>query len=130
MLLEACATGSASSAAALPLHMDAEQMLRIDWSPLLVELMNGNVEPDIRATMFHARLARTIAAVAARARETQSFRAVGLTGGVFQNRRLTELATDELTRAGFEVWLSERVPCNDGGLAFGQLVEATASAMR
>jgi hydrogenase maturation protein HypF len=130
MLLEACATGSASSAAALPLHMDAEQMLRIDWSPLLVELMNGNVEPDIRATMFHARLARTIAAVAARARETQSFRVVGLTGGVFQNRRLTELATDELTRAGFEVWLSERVPCNDGGLAFGQLVEATASAMR
>jgi len=126
MLLEACARVCAPRGAALPLHLDAEELLRIDWSPLLGDIMNENIPGDLRAGQFHARLARTIAAVATRARETQTFHAVGLTGGVFQNRCLTELAAEELARSGFPVWLSERVPCNDGGLAFGQLVEASA----
>jgi hydrogenase maturation protein HypF len=37
-----------------------------------------------------------------------------------------QLAAEELERAGFEVCLSERIPCNDGGLAFGQLAEVSA----
>jgi hydrogenase maturation protein HypF len=48
---------------------------------------------------------------------------VGLTGGVFQNRRLTELATQGLAAKGFRVLLHERIPCNDGGLSYGQVAE-------
>jgi hydrogenase maturation protein HypF len=48
---------------------------------------------------------------------------VGLTGGVFQNRRLLELAAAGLARRGFRVLLPERIPCNDGGLSYGQVAE-------
>jgi hydrogenase maturation factor HypF (carbamoyltransferase family) len=47
----------------------------------------------------------------------------GLTGGVFQNRRLLELAAEGLVRRGFRVLLPERIPCNDGGLSYGQVAE-------
>jgi hydrogenase maturation protein HypF len=29
-----------------------------------------------------------------------------------------------LSDAGFRVYLPQRVPCNDGGLCYGQIVEA------
>jgi hydrogenase maturation protein HypF len=52
----------------------------------------------------------------------------GLTGGVFQNRRLLELATAGLEQRGFRVLLPERIPCNDGGLSYGQVAEFLGSA--
>jgi hydrogenase maturation protein HypF len=42
---------------------------------------------------------------------------------VFQNRLLAELAAGGLARRGFRVLLPERIPCNDGGLAYGQVAE-------
>jgi hydrogenase maturation protein HypF len=42
---------------------------------------------------------------------------------VFQNRRLLELAADGLAQRGFRVLLPERIPCNDGGLSYGQVAE-------
>jgi hydrogenase maturation protein HypF len=48
---------------------------------------------------------------------------LGLTGGVFQNKLLAELAVAQLAAAGFDVHLTEKLPCNDGGIALGQLVE-------
>jgi hydrogenase maturation protein HypF len=130
MLLEARANTSAPDARPLPICMDREQVLRIDWAPLLAAIVNSDASHAERAATVHATLALSIAAVACRVRELQVFRAVGLTGGVFQNRKLSELAALELERAGFDLWLSEHVPCNDGGLAFGQLVEAGAAARR
>jgi hydrogenase maturation protein HypF len=48
---------------------------------------------------------------------------VGLTGGVFQNRLLSEHAARALAALGFEVLLPARVPANDAGIAVGQIVE-------
>lgn len=129
MWLEACATASVRPDAALPFH-DAGKILRIDWAPLIAAILERRTPAAVRAAKVHMTLARTIVDVARHLRATHAFDAVGLTGGVFQNRRLTQLASVELERAGFEVLLSERIPCNDGGLAFGQLAEASASAAR
>ena len=128
MWLEACATASVNEEAALPFHGQSAELLRIDWAPLVEAIMDQRVSIAERATKVHMTLARTIAEVARHLRAELAFDTVGLTGGVFQNRRLTELASDELERAGFEVTLSEHIPCNDGGLAFGQLAEANARA--
>jgi hydrogenase maturation protein HypF len=49
---------------------------------------------------------------------------VALTGGVFQNRLLSEKMRVALEKAGFLVLLHRRVPCNDGGLSVGQAVIA------
>jgi hydrogenase maturation protein HypF len=42
---------------------------------------------------------------------------------VFQNRKLAESAIARLTGQGQRVHLPRDVPANDGGLAFGQLIE-------
>ena len=51
---------------------------------------------------------------------------VGLSGGVFQNRILTERAEALLTAAGFEVLIPRRLPVNDAAISFGQLIETIA----
>ena len=76
--------------------------------------------------MFHASLAHGLLRQARALREETGLRHVGLAGGVFQNRRLTEEALGLLAADGFDVRLAERLPCNDAALSFGQLVEAGA----
>jgi hydrogenase maturation protein HypF len=71
----------------------------------------------------HASLAAAIVRVAEVLREESGCSVVGLTGGVFQNRLLTELATDQLGERGFRVLLAAAVPPNDGGLSYGQVAE-------
>ena len=127
MLLEAQAVGGVSEEAALPMRARAGDILRIDWAPLVAAVVDKRESIAARATKFHVTLARTIAEVARELRAELAFDTVGLTGGVFQNLRLTELASDEIERAGFEVCSSERIPCNDGGLAFGQLAEVAGA---
>jgi hydrogenase maturation protein HypF len=74
---------------------------------------------------FHLSLAHCIVAQAKHINERMPFDAVGLTGGVFQNKLLAELAMQQLNAAGFDAYLPQQAPCNDGGLALGQLIEAT-----
>jgi hydrogenase maturation protein HypF len=61
--------------------------------------------------------------VALQQRDRSGATVAGLTGGVFQNRLLTELAAAGLERHGFRVLLPDQIPCNDGGLAYGQVAE-------
>jgi hydrogenase maturation protein HypF len=49
---------------------------------------------------------------------------VVLTGGCFQNRRLTERAVQRLRSEGFRPYWHQRVPPNDGGISLGQVVAA------
>ena len=49
-----------------------------------------------------------------------------LSGGSFHNRYLKERLIDCLSVAGFEVFTHQRIPCNDGGLSYGQLMVAAA----
>jgi hydrogenase maturation protein HypF len=62
--------------------------------------------------------------VCTRLRQRGAGGTVGLTGGVFQNALVLQMAIDELHQAGFEVLVHQRVPANDGGLALGQAVLA------
>ena len=48
---------------------------------------------------------------------------VGLTGGVFQNRLLCELAAAQLSERDFRVLLPTVIPANDGGLSYGQVAD-------
>jgi hydrogenase maturation protein HypF len=84
----------------------------------------AGVSSDLIAARFHAAVARMIAEVCMRLRVRGAGLTVGLTGGVFQNALLVQMAIDELHKAGFEVLVHQRVPANDGGLALGQAVLA------
>ncbi len=110
----------------LPLVRDLDGVLRSDWRPLLGPLADLRVSQASRAESFHAAMAGVVRDQAQWLRREVGLRRVGLTGGVFQNRVLAEQAVDLLEQAGFETFLPQRLPCNDGGLSFGQAAECAA----
>jgi hydrogenase maturation protein HypF len=103
----------------LPLIDADEGSLVIDWVPALVAalaMLRDGAPSGAVSEALHNGLARAIAVVARRIRVPQ----VALTGGCFQNRRLTETAVATLAADGFAPFWHRRVPPNDGGLAVGQ----------
>jgi hydrogenase maturation protein HypF len=125
MMLEAEATGDDADIA-LPLICDSTGVWRSDWSPLLPALCDTRRSIASRATLFHATMAAALMAQAEALRAETGISRVGLTGGVFQNRLMAETVSRHAEAAGFSVFLPERLPCNDAGLSFGQLIEANA----
>ena len=109
--------------------MHASAPLVVDWQPALrsalTDLQTGAPVGAISAA-FHAGLAAAIAGIARRIGE----RCVVLSGGCFQNVRLTEAAITALRAAGHQPFWHQRVPPNDGGLALGQAVWAAWSEDR
>jgi hydrogenase maturation protein HypF len=125
----AAAAPGAPPLVALPVTL-AGGLRCLDWAPLVAFATDSTVAPERRAAGIHASLAAAIHAEAGRLRAAEGITTVGLAGGVFQNRVLVEATAGRLAADGFAVVLGERVPCNDGGLAVGQVLEFAASATR
>jgi hydrogenase maturation protein HypF len=124
MAVEAAAVGDPT---AIPLPLEqCENVWRSDWRPLLDHLQDERLCVGERAASFHATLAGVVLDQLRIVHALSGVAQVGLTGGVFQNRLLCERVTSLVEKEGFPVFVSERVPCNDAGLSFGQLVEAGA----
>ncbi|WP_020412783.1 carbamoyltransferase HypF [Microbulbifer variabilis] len=98
---------------------------QLDWAPSVSALIydEGRSLPQ-RAVAFHNTLAQMILSVAGEVAEPQIF----LSGGVFQNKRLTETVTSLLQRYNFTVHSHSQVPPNDGGIALGQVYYAHCMA--
>jgi hydrogenase maturation protein HypF len=97
-----------------------------DWEPLIRALLDDvrrGTPAQLVAARFHNALARWIVEEALRS----GLRQVVLSGGVFQNRYLTERAAALLEARGFAVYTHQRVPANDGGIALGQAVLAASA---
>ncbi len=128
MQLEALA-GDVGEPIPLPINAaGGDGVARVDWSPLVAWLLDERLSAAQRAADFHASLAHNILEQARLIRARHNITRVGLTGGVFQNRRLVGQALELLSQDGFTVLLAEQLPCNDGGLCFGQVIEAAALA--
>jgi hydrogenase maturation protein HypF len=92
-----------------------------DWGSLISGVMAdkiAGVAVPVIAARFHNALVEWILEVAAHAKVNQ----IVLSGGVFQNRYLTERAAAALESRGFVVHTHQQVPPNDGGIALGQVV--------
>lgn len=122
MMLEAHSKGSAN---AVPLPLSSEAgILRWDWRPLIPLLLDSRRTAEERGSIFHASIAQAVVDLALRYRDHHACNAVGLTGGVFQNNLLTLEIQQRLLGSGVGVLIPERLPLNDAGLSFGQVVEA------
>lgn len=124
MALEAAATWAEAAPLPAPMVRGARPLV-VDWRPTLAALLAARaagVAVGALAAGFHGALAAAIVAVA---RATEA-RQVLLTGGCFQNARLTELAVAGLRAAGIVPFCHRQVPPNDGGLAVGQIAFAAA----
>ena len=120
-LESAAATGCAPLR--LPLTRDGDGIWRTDWAPLLPKLADWRLPARERAGIFHESLAHALLDQVEAVLGEQPIEAVGLTGGVFQNRALAGRALELLEARGIAAHLPRLAPVNDGGLALGQLLE-------
>lgn len=105
-------------------------MTILDPAPLLGAVWEANqrgVEPATIAAGFHEGLGRGVASMAARLAGERGLDTVALSGGVFQNLRLSDIVEDSLVEAGLKVLVHRRVPPNDGGISIGQAAIAALS---
>ncbi|MEI6350649.1 MAG: carbamoyltransferase HypF [Verrucomicrobiota bacterium] len=121
---------SASSPSAYPFAVqqpDNGSPLVIDWEPAIRALLadtQAGVPMAQQAGLFHNTLAALIVEMARRSGHST----VALSGGCFQNERLLTQTVRQLREEGFTPVWHQRVPCNDGGIALGQ-VAAVAMGM-
>lgn len=118
--LEQLAKQSLTQANTLPIKalmntdvtLDAKTL--IDWRPMIDCLCQ---QREYRGSYdFHNWCAQWVQEIARLSSHTN----VVISGGVFQNKLLTELCFEKLAKDGFQVYTNKMVPTNDGGLSLGQ----------
>jgi hydrogenase maturation protein HypF len=122
--LEAISDPSASGA--YPLDVAAGMLdARVTVLAIAADVAAG-VEPAIVGARFHRAVARATADACAEAAAARGLEIVVLAGGVWQNRLLLELTLPLLREAGLRALVPERLPPNDGAIAYGQAAVAAA----
>ncbi|WP_349947587.1 carbamoyltransferase HypF [Lacrimispora sp. BS-2] len=101
---------------------EKEDILELDPRPVFEALcsMRNKAETGSLALGFHLALAQAAAAICERLGSKYLSNAVALSGGVFQNALLTGHTVRLLREKGFNVYLNQAVPPNDGGVSLGQ----------
>jgi hydrogenase maturation protein HypF len=95
----------------------------LDPTALIATLIadrDSGVDHAALSAGFHAAFGCAAARWAAAAAAEHRLDTVVLTGGVFQNVRLTEIVESDLRAAGLRVLVHRQIPCNDGGISVGQ----------
>ncbi|AJK50768.1 carbamoyltransferase HypF [Burkholderia plantarii] len=103
--------------------------IELDYRPVVRQVfadVADGVEPAVISRRFHSTLVLAIAALCERLRGRHGLDTVVLSGGVFLNEFLLVNALVELRQRGFQVHAHRDVPTNDGGIALGQVVVASA----
>jgi hydrogenase maturation protein HypF len=101
---------------------DFRQMI----SSIVQNMASGRPAAEI-ARCFHNTMAAATAEVCGLIREETGIGRVVLSGGVFQNKLLSEEVYTLLAENGFRVFTQRLAPPNDGGVALGQAIIAGRS---
>jgi hydrogenase maturation protein HypF len=117
-------------AAALPYALGrVGDLLVYDPRPTLTAVLEGVAggvgRPEL-AGAFHESVVEVTRELVAAARQGSGRDVVCLSGGVLQNRRLATSLLERLSADGCEVFVNRLVPCNDGGISYGQAAVAAA----
>jgi hydrogenase maturation protein HypF len=90
----------------------------------ICEDLSSGVSTGVIAARFHNTITEASAQAAKQISESTGITTVVLSGGTFQNKYLTETLEKKLLKNNLAVYMHSKVPCNDGGIALGQLVIA------
>ncbi|HUQ64012.1 MAG TPA: carbamoyltransferase HypF [Acidimicrobiales bacterium] len=107
-----------------------EGMLVLDPARLIrtvIKERERGTAAAVIAAGFHAALGKAAAKAARELATENGIGTVALSGGVFQNARLTTIVVGELEASDLKVLVHERVPPNDGGISVGQAGIAAAT---
>lgn len=101
-----------------------DKVIRIDSAALIREMAEdflGGTSSSALSARFHNTMAGIVADVLEMASKKRGIDVVGLSGGCFQNRMLTEKSVEFLGARGLRILTHEMAPPNDGGIAVGQV---------
>lgn len=99
--------------------------LQLDWEPVILEILEDlkhQVPVGMISAKFHHSLVDAIATIT----QLLNIPQIVLTGGCFQNRFLLEHTFNDLTQKHYHPYFPQRIPPNDGGIALGQILAASA----
>jgi hydrogenase maturation protein HypF len=113
--------GQAMQGAGAPLQVSGADLIRA-----VADDQAAGVAVGVISARFHNGIAALIEETCVLLRQCHGLATVALSGGVFQNLLLLNQTVRRLEERGFRVLVHSSVPCNDGGISFGQAVVAAA----
>jgi len=139
-LLGICDTASRQAEAAVLLEQCADESCELSYpvesSGRLISFrslfqsalkdLEENVPVAIISAKFHNSLAKLILEKVNQLSAETRVKQVVVSGGCFQNKRLTEQIQQLFSYSDISLYLPAQIPCNDGGIAVGQLAVAAA----
>ncbi len=122
MRLEACC--DVDEPASYHFAMTENSPVQFDWRPVVQAIQSdmSRLAPGRVAMKFHRAVAKLVIDMADRFGDVPCL----VTGGVFQNRVLLELVREMARERSLDMRMPGKIPVNDGGLAIGQWVIASA----
>jgi hydrogenase maturation protein HypF len=129
-LEQAARTIERAEAPTYPMAIDTDDgQLVLDPRPLIASAVadrTAGTPVAVVAAGVHEAIGRAAADAAECLARRHGLATVALSGGVFQNVRLSEIVEERLTAAGLAVLVHRQVPANDGGICIGQAAVAAA----
>jgi hydrogenase maturation protein HypF len=101
--------------------------VQLDFTPMFTEILadiDAGILSSRIARRFHQTVATATAEICQYIAESTGLDRVILSGGVFQNRLLSEMIYTDLTKNGLHVFCHRLTPPNDGCIALGQAAVA------
>lgn len=97
----------------------------LSFKETMIDLTNdirSNIPVSTIAARFHNTVVAAVVDTILSISKNEGIKNVVLSGGVFQNKFLTEQIENNIQTKGLKVFSQKRIPSNDGGLALGQIV--------
>ncbi|HEC42532.1 MAG TPA: carbamoyltransferase HypF [Bacteroides sp.] len=108
-------------------HGLADQGEVIGVGPIIENIIKDigrGINSGVISARFHNTMSTIILETVLGISKDHGIKKVALSGGIFQNRYLSERIENQLQEKGFEVLVPLQLPANDGGIALGQLAIA------
>ena len=102
---------------------------QVSFQPMIRDIVKDladGISKESISGKFHNTIASLLLDLALRIKKESKLNRIILSGGSFQNRILTSKLHKLLSREGFEIFLPDKVPVNDQGIALGQIAVGAA----
>ncbi|BCD92341.1 carbamoyltransferase HypF [Francisella halioticida] len=130
-LLNICHINSYESQSAMELESLANQItiennlfkISCENTLILEKLFKAIIkssDKSIASNLWHGSLAYALVEWVSKSAQEKNIKTIILSGGCFQNKLLLTEVYTQLKELGFNVYISEKVPLNDGSISLGQ----------
>ena len=125
MELEVLSKSSLMTASPYPFEIEGENIRVGELFKHVIDDVRKNKSAGFIGARFHQTMCAMAVEVSKQMRDKSGVNEVVLSGGVWQNQVLLDLARTALTHNNFIVFTHQHTPANDGGLALGQAAVAS-----